>query len=118
MAMPDAPDGRAAVLLSGAGNGNLGNARIHSEKTFDTGGFRLAGMARGGEVENALVENQVGFAPPGLQQFCLARASFKRDLQAAFDGPDRNHLPARIPRQDTVVERNRSARPERSFYLI
>ena len=82
MSMPDALDGRAAVLLSGAGNGNLAHARIDSEKTFDIDGFRLIHMARGGEVENALVQNQVGLALPGLQQFCLARASFKRDPQA------------------------------------
>ena len=75
-------------------------------------------MARGGQIKNALVENQVGLALPGLQQFCLARASFKRDHQAAFDGPDRNHLLAPIPRQDTVVEPSRTIGPERSFDLI
>ena len=68
-------------------------------------------MARGGQIDNAFVENQVGLALPGLQQFCLARASFKRDLQAPFDDPDRNHLLARIPRQDTVVERKSLRRP-------
>ena len=75
-------------------------------------------MARGGQIENALVENQIGLALPGLQQFCLARASFKRDLQAPFDDPDRNHLLARIPRQDTVVERQSLRRRNVRFTLL
>jgi hypothetical protein len=108
MAIPQALEGRAAVLLSCAGNGNLGNARIHTQ----------IHVAYRCEAENFLLENQVGFALPGLQQFGLTRARFKRGLQPAFCSQSRDNLVAGIPCQDTAVEWSRSIGRERPLHLL
>lgn len=116
MAMPNALDGSAAVLLSSAGNGNLGNAQVHAQKAVNIDGFRLIYIAGCGEVEKALVQDQVRFPLAGFQQRNLARASFKPDLKATFYGPYRDSIG--FPRQDAVIEGDRPVRPERPLHLL
>ena len=116
VAMPHAFDNRTAVLLSGAGNGNLGNAKVHAEKAVDVDRFRLIDIAGYGKVEDSLMQDQVGFTLPAPQKFGLARASFKTDLHPAIDGPDRDDIG--FPRQDSVIEGKRAIGPERSLDLL
>lgn len=84
-------------------NGNIGNAQVHPQRTFHVNGLWFVHFASSGEEEHSLVQPQVTFSLPCLEQFQLPLSAYKRDAKTPVYCPNRNGLVLQSPGQDAVI---------------
>jgi hypothetical protein len=101
----------ATVLFTVAVGGKVRYPKIDTQDCVNIIWRWFIDIARYKEIELTLAKHQIAFALSGLQQPALSFTADKRNGLTTGNCPDRNRLPVKLERQNTVIISDAAVRP-------
>lgn len=96
-------DVAGGMYLSVTVNGDIDDTQIYAQRAFNVNWLRFVHFASSGKEEHSLVQPQVTFSLPCLEQFQLPLSAHKRDAKPPVYRPNRHGLVLQSPGQDAVI---------------
>lgn len=115
MTIAHVTDVTGRVCLSIAVYGNINYTEVNPQHAFNINRLGFVHFARSREEKYPLVQSQIAFSLPSLEQFQLPFSTYKGYAKPPVHRPNRHALILQAPGQDAVIVGDTTSRSENAF---